>query len=765
MRELIDVPTLPLRDLTVFPYMEVPIIVGREYSIKAINKVLKSNEKLLFVVSQKIAGVENPREKDLYRYGTLVNVEKVIKSQDETIKILVRGQERARIVNFKTKDAYLSDLVIEPLKKNKGKYVEALVRKLLKCFNSYASLKEYFPPEFLYEIQHIKQYEELAYIVASNIDIKQEQKQNLIEIKQLRELLFELNNILITELEYIAIEKKIENSVKSQLSEGQRQYYLKEQIKAIKKELGESNIDKEMIELHKRILNAKMPKDIERKAIGEFSKLSKMMPISPEAAVTRTYIEWLCDLPWKKYTKDTLDIGAAKKILDKNHYGLEKVKCRLLEYLAVLKLVKKIKGQIICFVGAPGVGKTSLGQSIAETLNRKFVRISLGGVHDEAEIRGHRKTYVGALPGKILQQIKHAGTRNPVFLLDEVDKIGKDFRGDPASALLEVLDPELNNTFMDHYLEVPFDFSDVLFIVTANTIHTIPPALLDRMEVIYLPGYLPYEKMNIAKNFLIPKEFKNNGIIKSDLGFKDDALEKIIMEYTYEAGVRNLQREIAKICRKIAMRKVTFKKTGVKITNKNIKKYIGAPKYIQTDILESRIGVATGLAWTENGGDILNIEVVPIPGQGHLILTGQLGEIMQESCKAAVTYIRKNASKYSIKTDFNKKYDLHIHVPEGAVPKDGPSAGVTVASAILSSLIKKPTNRNVAMTGEITITGEILPIGGLQEKIVAAQLKGIKSIIIPDKNKADFEELPDNAKKDIKINYVHNLEEVFKLIF
>ncbi|RKX70752.1 endopeptidase La [candidate division TA06 bacterium] len=437
----------------------------------------------------------------------------------------------------------------------------------------------------------------------------------------------------------------------------------------------------------------------------------------------------------------------------------------MLEYLAVLKLVKKIKGQIICFVGAPGVGKTSLGQSIAETLNRKFVRISLGGVHDEAEIRGHRKTYVGALPGKILQQIKHAGTRNPVFLLDEVDKIGKDFRGDPASALLEVLDPELNNTFMDHYLEVPFDFSDVLFIVTANTIHTIPPALLDRMEVIYLPGYLPYEKMNIAKNFLIPKEFKNNGIIKSDLDLKDDALEKIIMEYTYEAGVRNLQREIAKICRKIAMRKVTFKKTGVKITNKNIKKYIGAPKYIQTDILESRIGVATGLAWTENGGDILNIEVVPIPGQGHLILTGQLGEIMQESCKAAVTYIRKNASKYSIKTDFNKKYDLHIHVPEGAVPKDGPSAGVTVASAILSSLIKKPTNRNVAMTGEITITGEILPIGGLQEKIVAAQLKGIKSIIIPDKNKADFEELPNNAKKDIKINYVHNLEEVFKLIF
>ncbi|MCK4545118.1 endopeptidase La [candidate division WOR-3 bacterium] len=765
MRELIDVPTLPLRDLTVFPYMEVPIIVGRECSIKAINKVLKSNEKLLFVVSQKIASVENPREKDLYRYGTLVNVEKVIKSQDETIKILVRGQERAKIVNFKIKDAYLSDLVIEPLKKNKGKYVEALVRKLLKCFNNYASLKEYFPPEFLYEIQHIKQYEELAYIIASNIDIKQEQKQNLIEIEYLRELLFELNNILITELEYIAIEKKIENSVKSQLSEGQRQYYLKEQIKAIQKELGESNIDKEMIELHKRILNAKMPKDIEGKAMGEFSKLSKMMPISPEAAVTRTYIEWLCDLPWKKYTKDTLDISAAKKILDKNHYGLEKVKCRLLEYLAVLKLVKKIKGQIICLVGAPGVGKTSLGQSIAETLNRKFVRISLGGVHDEAEIRGHRKTYVGALPGKILQQIKHAGTRNPVFLLDEVDKIGKDFRGDPASALLEVLDPELNNTFMDHYLEVPFDFSDVLFIVTANTVHTIPPALLDRMEVIYLPGYLPYEKMNIAKNFLIPKEFKNNGIIKSDLDLKDDALEKIIMEYTYEAGVRNLQREIAKICRKIAMRKVTFKKTGVKISNKNIKKYIGAPKYIQTDILESRIGVATGLAWTENGGDILNIEVVPIPGQGNLILTGQLGEIMQESCKAAVTYIRKNASKYSIKTDFNKKYDLHIHVPEGAVPKDGPSAGVTVASAILSSLIKKPTNRNVAMTGEITITGEILPIGGLQEKIVAAQLKGIKSIIIPDKNKADFEELPDNAKKDIKINYVHNLEEVFKLIF
>ncbi len=764
MNELINIPTLPTKDTVVFPYIEIAIIVNDEKSVRVIEKTIKREDKFLFVVPQ----IDNAKKEgalSLYRYGTLVHLERFEKMENEGFKILVKGYKRGRLVNFRESDYFNSDIVLEPVKMNKGKYVEVLSRELIKSFEKYASKKEYITPEFILDLSQIKNYDKVAYIIISNLSVKAEEKRKILGISKLRELLFELNNLLLKELEYIELEQKIEDSVKSQLSEGQKQYYLKERLKAIQKELGDDGLSDDLEVLEGKILKAGMPKDVKEKALGELKKLSKMMPISPEAAVSRAYIEWLCDIPWKKRTKDNLDIKHAKKILDKNHFGLEKVKERLLEYLAVMKLVKRIKGQIICFVGAPGVGKTSLGKSIAEALGRNFVRISLGGVHDEAEIRGHRKTYVGALPGKIIQQMKYAKTKNPVFLLDEVDKIGKDFRGDPASALLEVLDPELNNTFMDHYLEVPYDLSDVLFIVTANTVHTIPPALLDRMEVIYLPGYLLYEKMNIARYFLIPKEFKNNGIEKKDLTIKDDALEKIIMEYTYEAGVRNLQREIAKICRKTAMRKVKNLKTGIEVNAKNLKKYIGAPKFIQTDIIKRRIGVATGLAWTENGGDILNIEVIFVPGQGNLILTGQLGDVMQESCKGALTYIRKNASKYKIKEDFYKKMDIHIHVPEGAVPKDGPSAGITIASAILSALLKKPTRADIAMTGEITITGEVLPIGGLQEKIVAAQLRGLKEVIIPKKNKADFDELPKRTKSAIKVRYVTTLDEVFKLVF
>jgi len=762
MNEYIKIPTLPVRELVVFPYIEIAIIVNDEKLTEIVDVAAKREDRLLFVVPQTNKGNDKLK---LGKYGTLVRIEQLGKTENNGIKILVKGYSRAKLVNFREEDYFNSDIVVEQIKMNRGKYVEVLARELIKNFEQYAVKRGNISPEFVLDLSQTKKFDKLAYIVVSNLPLKADEKRKVLEIDNLKELLFELNNILLKELEYIELEQKIERSVKAQLSEGQKQYYLKEQLKAIQKELGDDGTGNDIEYLEDRIFKANMPEEAEEKALGELKKLSKMMPISPEAAVTRTYIEWLCDLPWASRTKDNLNIEHAKKILNKNHFGLEKVKERLLEYLAVMKLVKRIKGQIICFVGAPGVGKTSLGRSIAEALGRRFVRISLGGVHDEAEIRGHRKTYVGALPGKIIQQMKYAETRNPVFLLDEVDKIGKDFRGDPASALLEVLDPELNNTFMDHYLEVPYDLSDVLFIVTANTIHTIPPALLDRMEVIYLPGYMLYEKMNIAKYFLIPKEFKNNGITVKDLKIEDDALEKIVMEYTYEAGVRNLQREIAKICRKIAMKKVKNQKTGIVVTKSNLKKYIGAPKFIQTDIIKRRIGVATGLAWTENGGDILNIEVVLVPGQGNLILTGQLGDVMQESCKGALTYIRKNSKKYKINENFYKKNDIHIHVPEGAVPKDGPSAGITIASAILSALIKKPTRADIAMTGEITITGEVLPIGGLQEKIVAAQLRGIKEVIIPKKNKADFAELPKRTKSAIKVHYVSTLDEVLKLVF
>jgi len=762
MNEYIKIPTLPVRELVVFPYIEIAIIVNDEKLTEIVDVAAKREDRLLFVVPQTNKGNDKLK---LGKYGTLVRIEQLGKTENNGIKILVKGYSRAKLVNFREEDYFNSDIVVEQIKMNRGKYVEVLARELIKNFEQYAVKRGNISPEFVLDLSQTKKFDKLAYIVVSNLPLKADEKRKVLEIDNLKELLFELNNILLKELEYIELEQKIERSVKAQLSEGQKQYYLKEQLKAIQKELGDDGTGNDIEYLEDRIFKANMPEEAEEKALGELKKLSKMMPISPEAAVTRTYIEWLCDLPWASRTEDNLNIEHAKKILNKNHFGLEKVKERLLEYLAVMKLVKRIKGQIICFVGAPGVGKTSLGRSIAEALGRRFVRISLGGVHDEAEIRGHRKTYVGALPGKIIQQMKYAETRNPVFLLDEVDKIGKDFRGDPASALLEVLDPELNNTFMDHYLEVPYDLSDVLFIVTANTIHTIPPALLDRMEVIYLPGYMLYEKMNIAKYFLIPKEFKNNGITVKDLKIEDDALEKIVMEYTYEAGVRNLQREIAKICRKIAMKKVKNQKTGIVVTKSNLKKYIGAPKFIQTDIIKRRIGVATGLAWTENGGDILNIEVVLVPGQGNLILTGQLGDVMQESCKGALTYIRKNSKKYKINENFYKKNDIHIHVPEGAVPKDGPSAGITIASAILSALIKKPTRADIAMTGEITITGEVLPIGGLQEKIVAAQLRGIKEVIIPKKNKADFAELPKRTKSAIKVHYVSTLDEVLKLVF
>lgn len=762
MNEYIKIPTLPVRELVVFPYIEIAIIVNDEKLTEIVDVATKREDRLLFVVPQTNKGNDKLK---LGKYGTLVRIEQLGKTENNGIKILVKGYSRAKLVNFREEDYFNSDIVVEQIKMNRGKYVEVLARELIKNFEQYAVKRGNISPEFVLDLSQTKKFDKLAYIVVSNLPLRADEKRKVLEIDNLKELLFELNNILLKELEYIELEQKIERSVKAQLSEGQKQYYLKEQLKAIQKELGDDGTGNDIEYLEDRIFKANMPEEAEEKALGELKKLSKMMPISPEAAVTRTYIEWLCDLPWASRTKDNLNIEHAKKILNKNHFGLEKVKERLLEYLAVMKLVKRIKGQIICFVGAPGVGKTSLGRSIAEALGRRFVRISLGGVHDEAEIRGHRKTYVGALPGKIIQQMKYAETRNPVFLLDEVDKIGKDFRGDPASALLEVLDPELNNTFMDHYLEVPYDLSDVLFIVTANTIHTIPPALLDRMEVIYLPGYMLYEKMNIAKYFLIPKEFKNNGITVKDLKIEDDALEKIVMEYTYEAGVRNLQREIAKICRKIAMKKVKNQKTGIVVTKSNLKKYIGAPKFIQTDIIKRRIGVATGLAWTENGGDILNIEVVLVPGQGNLILTGQLGDVMQESCKGALTYIRKNSKKYKINENFYKKNDIHIHVPEGAVPKDGPSAGITIASAILSALIKKPTRADIAMTGEITITGEVLPIGGLQEKIVAAQLRGIKEVIIPKKNKADFAELPKRTKSAIKVHYVSTLDEVLKLVF
>ncbi len=760
-------PLLAVRDVIVFPHIVAPLFVGRPKSLKALEMAMLGN-RLIVIAAQKDPKVEDPKPEDIYSIGTLCHIHQMVKLPDNTVKVLVEGKSRVRIDTFLRTDEFF-EVRITPisLEVPTSPHVEALLRNVISEFEKYVKLHPKVPPEIMITVMSLGEPGRVADIIAANMHIKLQEKQQILEAVLPEERLKKLLSFLVREVEILELEKKIHEEVRKQMEQTQKEYYLKEQLKAIQKELGKTGEASEEIEQYaKKIKEAKMPPQVEEKALHELKRLEKMPPMAAEATVVRTYLDWLVSLPWSKRTRDKLDIGRAAKILDEDHYGLNKVKERILEYLAVRKLSKKMRGQILCFVGPPGVGKTSLARSIARALNRKFVRISLGGVRDEAEIRGHRRTYVGALPGRIIQKIRQAGTKNPVFLLDEVDKIGMDFRGDPAAALLEVLDPEQNHSFSDHFLEVPFDLSEVMFITTANVTYTVPRALLDRMEVIHIPGYTEEEKIMIALKHLIPKQLERHGLKKRKVKITEQALQKIIREYTKESGVRNLEREIASICRKIARKVVESKgkENEFKVTAQNIHLYLGPPKY-RYGVAEEKdeIGVATGLAWTEVGGEILLVEAVTMKGKGKLTLTGNLGEVMQESAQAAVSYIRSHSKELGIKEDFYKNLDIHIHVPEGAIPKDGPSAGVAMLTALTSVLTKRPVRRDVAMTGEITLRGKVLPVGGIKEKVLAAHRAGINTVILPKENEKDTLEISSSIRKKINFRFVERMKEVLEI--
>ncbi|MFH1714741.1 MAG: endopeptidase La [Elusimicrobiota bacterium] len=757
-------PLLPIRDVIIFPHMMMPLAVGREKSIKALEKAMDGN-RLIFVATQKKLQTENPSKEDLFEVGCIVEILQLLRIPDGTIKILVEGISRAKIIDYFERVGYV-DVEIAELKKPVvvTHEIEALMRNVQYLFEEYIKLNRRLPLDLTLNLANIDDPEKLADIIAAHILIKVKDKQLLLAVIDPVERLNKLSSIIASENEILMLEKKIQGRVRGQIEKSQKEYYLTEQMKAIKKELKHKDeYSTEMDELAGAIKAANMTKEAEEAAIKEHERLTKMMPFSPEATVIRTYLDWLITLPWDKKTNDRLDVKTAEKILEEDHYGLQKAKERILEYLAVRKLTKKMKGPILCFVGPPGVGKTSLGRSIARAMGRTFIRISLGGVRDEAEIRGHRRTYIGALPGRIIQSLRKAKFKNPVFLLDEIDKLGMDFRGDPASALLEVLDPEQNSTFADHYLEVEFDLSDVLFITTANTFYNIPPALFDRMELIRFPGYTTHEKVKIAQKYLVPKQKKENGLDKANIDFNDESIKAIIKGYTREAGVRNLEREIANICRKIAKNIVAEKlkiSKKINVDPKNIDLYLGAPKFFSDLHAENEIGVATGLAWTEVGGDILNIEVSIMPGKGVLSLTGKLGDVMKESAQAGLSYIRSNAKKLGIKEGFFNDKEIHVHVPEGAIPKDGPSAGITMTVAMISALTGRKVKKDLAMTGEMTLRGRVLPIGGLKEKVLAAHRGGIKTILFPVDNIKDIEEIPKEIQKKINLITVKHITEV-----
>ncbi len=759
---------MPLRDVVVFPHMIVPLFIGRTKSVKALEEAMTTKDRKIFLVAQKNPDIEDPGPEDLYQMGTVAQIMQMYKLPDGTIKILAEGLYRAEIVDFVEIDPYIVVKIKRVLdKKMKGLKIEALMRSVLEEFEKHIKMNKKIPPETMLTVVNIEDPGALADTIISHLLIRVAEKQRLLEITSPYKRLSELLKRLTSENSILELEEKIQGKVRKELERTQKEYYLREQLRVIQEELGkEDDTLSEIREYRERIKKAKLPKEVEEKALKEVKRLEKMPPMAAEGAVVRNYLDWILSLPWNKKTRDRLDLKRAEKILNEDHYGLEKVKERILEYLAVKTLTKKLKGPILCFVGPPGVGKTSLAKSIARSLGRKFVRMSLGGVRDEAEIRGHRRTYVGALPGRIIQYMRQAKSKNPVFLMDEVDKMSTDFRGDPSAALLEVLDPEQNNEFVDHYLEVPFDLSDVMFITTANVLYTIPQPLQDRMEIIDIPGYTDVEKFHIAKQFLIPKQLKMHGLNEKILEFTDPAIYKLIREYTKEAGVRNLEKNIAAICRKVAKEIVSNgkgKKT-IKVTSTKIEKYLGPPKY-RHDEKEERdeIGVTTGLAWTQFGGEILSIETVIMPGKGKLILTGQLGDVMQESAQAALSYIRSKSNVLNISNEAFEKNDIHIHVPEGAIPKDGPSAGITMATSLVSALTERPVRKDVAMTGEITLRGKVLPIGGLKEKILAAYQAGIKEVILPLKNKKDLVEIPKTIIKKIKINLVENVDEVFEI--
>ncbi|HTN72395.1 MAG TPA: endopeptidase La, partial [Methylomirabilota bacterium] len=760
-------PLLPIRDIVIYPYMMLPLFVGRDVSIRAVEESL-SRDRLIFLVSQKNSGEENPNSVDIHRVGTIASIMRMLKLADGRVKILVQGLSKGEV------DTYLRERpffevkirkVIEPTLSEVPIEVEALMRTAKEKIEQILNLKN-LPPEIVMVTDNISDPGVLADLVASNLRLKIEESQAILEIFDPIERLKKVNELLSRELELSTMQARIQNQAKEEMSKTQRDYFLREQLKQIQQELGEGDERaEEMSELRKQIDKAKMPEEVKKEADKQLHRLEQMHPESSEASLVRTYLDWLVDLPWSKKTKDNLNIKKAKQVLDEDHYNLEKVKERILEYLAVNKLRKKIKGPILCFVGPPGVGKTSLGRSIARSLGRNFVRISLGGVRDEAEIRGHRRTYVGALPGRIIQGIKQAASNNPVFMLDEIDKVGADFRGDPSAALLEVLDPEQNHAFSDHYLNLPFDLSNVLFICTANLLDPIPPALADRMEVIQLSGYTNEEKLAIARKFLIPRQREDNGISTKYLELSDDAVLRIIAEYTKEAGLRNLEREIASICRKVARKIAERKSELTRITRANVHSFLGAAKFLpEAEQEQHEVGVATGLAWTSTGGEVLYVEASLSKGRagGNPTLTGQLGEVMKESAQAAVSYARAHAKELGIDEDFYQKLDIHIHVPSGAIPKDGPSAGITMATALISALTKRPVSRDVAMTGEITLRGRVLPIGGLKEKSLAAFRAGIKTIVIPERNQKDLDEIPKPLRRKLHWIVAKNMSDVLK---
>ncbi|HHY83512.1 MAG TPA: endopeptidase La [Clostridiales bacterium] len=757
-------PLLPLRGLTIFPYMVLHFDVGRAKSIAALEAAMV-NDQEIFLVTQKDTKIDDPEIDDIFEVGTISKIKQLLKLPGETIRVLVEGLERGRILEYTKQEPYFEANLVTPKKYDKAEIelqLEAISRSVLSSFETYVKLSNKISPETLLTVSTLEDPDRLADIIAANILVRSEDKQRILESFHPVERLENLYDILIREIEILEIENKINLRVKKQIDKVQREYYLREQLKAIQRELGESEgVAGEIEEYEEKIEKANLPEEVEEKAAKELNRLSKMGPGSAEGSVIRTYLDWILDLPWNIETEDNLDLKNAARILDEDHYGLEKVKERVIEYLAVRQLTKNMKGPILCFVGPPGVGKTSIARSIARSLNRKFVRMSVGGVRDEAEIRGHRRTYVGAIPGRIIASIKQAGSKNPVFLLDEIDKMSSDFRGDPASALLEVLDAEQNYAFRDHYLELPFDLSKVMFLTTANTLETIPRPLLDRMEVIQISGYTEEEKRNIASKYLIPKQMKEHGLPENSIILSDQTISDIINYYTRESGVRSLERQIATICRRAARKILETGRERVKITSGNLNKYLGIPRFHYDKVKnQDEIGIVTGLAWTSVGGDTLSIEVTPMAGTGKLVLTGQLGDVMKESARAGFSYIRSRAAKFGLSEDFHEKLDIHIHIPEGAIPKDGPSAGITMTTAVISALTEIPVRSDVAMTGEITLRGRILPIGGLKEKILAAHRAGIKKVIIPLENKRDLDEIPDNVKRKVEIVLAENMDEV-----
>ncbi|WP_349432672.1 endopeptidase La [Methylomarinum sp. Ch1-1] len=760
------IPVLPLRDVVVYPHMVIPLFVGRDKSIDALEAAMKDDKQIL-LVAQKQADVDEPGFDDLYRAGTLANILQLLKLPDGTVKVLVEGSQRCKVHKYQEVENYICALTteIEDELNISDQELEVLLRTAINSFDQYVKLNSKIPPEVLNSVSGIDDPGRLADTMAAHMSMKVEEKQKMLEMANVTERLEALMTLMEGEVDLLEMEKRIRGRVKKQMEKNQREYYLNEQMKAIQKELGEmDDAVNEIEELEKKIATAGMSKEAKEKAEAELNKLKLMSPMSAEATVVRNYIDWMVSVPWKKKTKVRHDLKLAEEVLEAEHYGLEKVKERILEYLAVQQRVKQLKGPILCLVGPPGVGKTSLGQSIARATNRKYVRMALGGVRDEAEIRGHRRTYIGSMPGKILQNIAKIKTRNPMFLLDEIDKMAADFRGDPASALLEVLDPEQNHTFADHYLEVDFDLSDVMFVATANTMN-IPAPLMDRMEVIRLPGYTEDEKINIALRFLISKQIKNNGLKSSEIEFSEDAVRDIIRYYTREAGVRSLEREISKVCRKVVKDLLLKTTTGGEVIDaESLQKYLGVKRF-SYGIAEEKdqIGQVTGLAWTEVGGELLTVETAVMPGKGKQLATGKLGDVMKESIEAAVTVVRSRAPGLGIDEQLFQKNDIHIHVPEGATPKDGPSAGIAMCTAIISALTKIPVHANVAMTGEITLRGEVLPIGGLKEKLLAAHRGGITTVLIPAENEKDLAEIPENIKQHLDIKPVHWIEEVLEV--